>query len=74
MIISIRKVSKECGGFVCRSCLNEMNYPVYIHHKECSFTDIIECAVCREKKHLVKRINLNGILRLLLVKRKRPKK
>lgn len=67
MLLSMKKLTKEYGGPICRACLNEMS-GVHLRRKNCwyvSYQGI--CPRCnQDDKNLVAKLRFSGKVKVML--------
>ena len=66
-MISMDKIRKEYGGYICRRCLNEI-YHTNLTPRDCIYETIYlrECKRCHKSGHTVEGLNKKGMLKTLL--------
>ena len=64
-MISLEKVRKTYGDYICRRCLNRV-YNANLEHKDCRYIYFGVCPCCKEERHLVGELKKSGKIKVLL--------
>ena len=66
IMISLKKIRKRFGSYICRQCINKA-YGIHILHQDCDYELIYpkQCPSCGELKNIVTGLTLKGYLKSL---------